>query len=363
MSKDTSEPGLVDDLIAEFRESPRRNGLNHSALLYAQSARHFVVWLENEGARLADADDALLHRFARHSCECAGFVDRKWPAPTPRQSASGAVRFVRFPGSARSCSPSRRGGRRLPSGGSVRAIPARPRLPAVHRRYLPAHVHSPCRLAAPVQDPVGPDRRRRGGSFRRSRLPMPGTPVASSSQAVAPRAEGRGQSCSLCRLPGRRRCPGRRTCVPAPATGPAPGAVPAVAVAGAWHRGAQRRRVHAHPAFAAERYRVRRRTVRCGPPQGRGPAAVRGQVSEAGSTPDHRLSRLSAPPRLDWPVRCRTARRSPDSAHLAPRGNTAVLPQEDIERAIDTCDPPPRSASGIEPSCCCSHASVSAPTT
>ena len=70
--------------------------MNDGALPYAQNARHFVVWLENEGARLADADDALLHRFARHSCECAGFVDRKWPAPTPRLSASGAVRFVRF---------------------------------------------------------------------------------------------------------------------------------------------------------------------------------------------------------------------------------------------------------------------------
>ena len=143
---------------------------------------------------------------------------------------SGSVRAV--PGSARSCSTSRRGGRRLPSGGSLRAIPARPGLQAVHRRYLPAHVHSPCRLAAPVQDPVGPDRRRRGGSFRRSRLPMPGTPVASSSQAVAPRPERRGQSCPLRGLPGRRRCPGRRTCVTAQAAGPAPGAVPAVVVAG-----------------------------------------------------------------------------------------------------------------------------------
>ena len=52
MSKDTIEPGLVDDLIADFRESLRRDGLNHSALLYAQNARHFVVWLENEGVVL-----------------------------------------------------------------------------------------------------------------------------------------------------------------------------------------------------------------------------------------------------------------------------------------------------------------------
>ena len=55
MSKDTSEPGLVDDLIAGSRERLRRDGLNHSALLHAQNARHFVVWLENEGARLMQA--------------------------------------------------------------------------------------------------------------------------------------------------------------------------------------------------------------------------------------------------------------------------------------------------------------------
>lgn len=97
MSKDTSQSGLVDNLIGEFRESLRRDGLHHStARFYAKNARHFVVWLENEGARLAEADDGLLQRFARHSCECAGMADRKWPAGTPQMSAAGAVRFVRF---------------------------------------------------------------------------------------------------------------------------------------------------------------------------------------------------------------------------------------------------------------------------
>ena len=96
MFKDTSQPGLVDNLIAEFEQSLRRDGLNASARRYARGARHFVLWLDSVGARLPDADDALLHRFARHSCECAGFADRNWPAPTPRLSASGAVRFVRF---------------------------------------------------------------------------------------------------------------------------------------------------------------------------------------------------------------------------------------------------------------------------
>ena len=97
MSKDTSESGLVDNLMAEFRESLSRDGLHHSTVrLYAQGGRHFVVWLENDGALLADADDGLLQRFARHSCDCAGMADRKWPARTPQLSASGAVRFVRF---------------------------------------------------------------------------------------------------------------------------------------------------------------------------------------------------------------------------------------------------------------------------
>ena len=67
MSKDTSQAGLVDNLIAEFRESLRRDGLDHSARLHAECARHFVVWLEHDGALLADADDAQLQRFARHS--------------------------------------------------------------------------------------------------------------------------------------------------------------------------------------------------------------------------------------------------------------------------------------------------------
>ena len=96
MSKDTSQAGLVDNLIAEFRESLRRDGLDHSTRLYAECARHFVVWLEHDGALLADADDAQLQRFAHHSCECAGFAHRKWPAPTLRLSAYGAVRFLRF---------------------------------------------------------------------------------------------------------------------------------------------------------------------------------------------------------------------------------------------------------------------------
>ena len=77
MSKPTSQPHLVDNLIAEFQESLSRDGLHHSTVgLYAQGARHLVVWLENEGAPLADADDGLLQRFARHSCECAVLAPR-----------------------------------------------------------------------------------------------------------------------------------------------------------------------------------------------------------------------------------------------------------------------------------------------
>ena len=97
MSRATSQPRLVDNPIAEFRESLGRDGLHHSTVrLNAQGARHFVVWLGHEGAPLVEADDALLQRFSRHSCECVGFEGRRWPAVTPQMTAAGAVRLVRF---------------------------------------------------------------------------------------------------------------------------------------------------------------------------------------------------------------------------------------------------------------------------
>ena len=126
MSKHTSQAGLVDNLlIGELRESLRRclrpwprrarrllvrvahrrrparplrtvRPQRSAVRRMRQHPVHFVVWLEHDGALLADADDAQFQRFARHSCECAGFAHRKWPAPTPRLSAHGAVRFVRF---------------------------------------------------------------------------------------------------------------------------------------------------------------------------------------------------------------------------------------------------------------------------
>ena len=96
MSEDTDQSGLVDYLVADFRESLIRDGSLYNVRQHTRGARHFVVWLKNVGASLADADDDLLQRFARHSCECPGFAGCKWPAPTPRTSAAGAVRFVRF---------------------------------------------------------------------------------------------------------------------------------------------------------------------------------------------------------------------------------------------------------------------------
>ena len=96
MSKDTSEPGLVDDLIAEFRESLRRDGLNHGALLYAQNVRHFVVWLENEGVRLADATMPCftglpaIHASARGSRTASGPRLRCGCRPTERFGSCGS---------------------------------------------------------------------------------------------------------------------------------------------------------------------------------------------------------------------------------------------------------------------------------
>lgn len=96
MSKDYSQSDLFNDLLAEFQESLSRDCSPYSVRQYTRGARHFVVWLKKVGASLTDADDDLFQRFARHSCECEGFVNSKWPARTPRTSAAGAVRFVRF---------------------------------------------------------------------------------------------------------------------------------------------------------------------------------------------------------------------------------------------------------------------------
>lgn len=71
--------------------------MHHSTVrLYAQGARHFVVWLEHEGTPLIDADDRALRRFSRHSCECVGFEGRRWPAVTPQMTTAGAARLLRF---------------------------------------------------------------------------------------------------------------------------------------------------------------------------------------------------------------------------------------------------------------------------
>ena len=247
MSTDTSQSALVDDLVAEFRESLSRRGLHDGTVRpYAQGARYFVVRLENDGALLAGADDGLLQRFARHSCECAGFADRKWPARTPHLSASGAVRFVRFleardlvrhPGELAGASAWRKRSR------NPCAPKASSRPPP-----MPTGTHSLTLrpLAAPVQDPVRPGQRRCGGAFCRSRLPVPGTAVASPSQAV-PRPEGRSESFPFCRLPGRGRCPGRRTCAPAHAAGRA-SSRSGSGCCGIGDRGVQRGLVLAHPA-------------------------------------------------------------------------------------------------------------------
>ena len=130
------------------------------------------------------------------------------------------------------------------------------------------------------------------------------------------------------------RCPGRTPRVPTHPAGSALGPVPAVVVAGAWHHGVQRGRLHPHSAFAAERHRVRRRSVRRGTSQGRGPAAVRGRVVEACSRSDHRLPRLSAPPRLDRSVRCGTAGCGTDGAQLGARG-LAEVPSAGRHRTVD----------------------------
>ena len=62
------------------------------------SARHFLVWLDQEDIEIGVVDDAVLRRFRRHDCRCTGMERerRKMLPGRSRKFVSGALRLVRF---------------------------------------------------------------------------------------------------------------------------------------------------------------------------------------------------------------------------------------------------------------------------
>ena len=104
-SSDTSRPrseASQDPLhggLAGFIDHLKREGLTESRIRRLRaSARHFLVWLDQEGIDIGVIDDAVLRRFRRHDCRCPRMEGerRKMLAGTSRRFASGALKLVRF---------------------------------------------------------------------------------------------------------------------------------------------------------------------------------------------------------------------------------------------------------------------------
>ena len=87
------------ECLAAFVEYLKQEGLTGGRIRCLRaSARHFLVWLDQEGIDIGVIDDAVLRRFRRHHCRCPGMERerRKMLARRSRQFISGALRLVRF---------------------------------------------------------------------------------------------------------------------------------------------------------------------------------------------------------------------------------------------------------------------------
>ena len=85
--------------VAAFVEHLKQEGLTAGRIRCLRaSARHFLVWLDQEGIEIVVIDDAVLRRFRRHDCRCPGMERerRKMLSGQSRQFVSGALRLVRF---------------------------------------------------------------------------------------------------------------------------------------------------------------------------------------------------------------------------------------------------------------------------
>lgn len=88
------DPGALGTFVEEFTN--QLAALGHTRLTvanYGGAARHFAEWLRLSDIVLADVDDAVIARFARHRCKCSGNRQHhRLSAKYVRR----ARRFVRF---------------------------------------------------------------------------------------------------------------------------------------------------------------------------------------------------------------------------------------------------------------------------
>ena len=85
--------------LAAFVEHLKQEGLSGSRIRCLRaSARHFLVWLDQECIDVGVIDDAVLRRLRRHDCRCRGMERKRHKMLTGRslEFISGALRLVRF---------------------------------------------------------------------------------------------------------------------------------------------------------------------------------------------------------------------------------------------------------------------------
>ena len=63
------DAGSLAPLVAEFGHKLKALGHSHLTVMgYDASARHFGQWMMQDGIEIAEIDEAIIKRFARHHC-------------------------------------------------------------------------------------------------------------------------------------------------------------------------------------------------------------------------------------------------------------------------------------------------------
>lgn len=92
----TIDAGDLAPLVTEFTDHLSELGYAYLTVSgYDDAARHFAQWLSRSRIAVADIDDSVIDRFARHRCQCPGIRRKK---RVSKKYARRVHRFVEFLG-------------------------------------------------------------------------------------------------------------------------------------------------------------------------------------------------------------------------------------------------------------------------
>jgi len=100
------DPGTLGTFVEEF--TSQLTSVGHTRLTvanYGDAARHFAEWLRLSDILLADIDDVVIARFARHRCKCSGNRQHHRLSAKYVRRARRFVRFLVDRGVARAVTP------------------------------------------------------------------------------------------------------------------------------------------------------------------------------------------------------------------------------------------------------------------